>query len=174
VALVPDLVFQVASDILECVADALEDAGVEVPERQYVHQGEVALDTCPDCAQLVVSFMGLEHAIPGGDLEIAACAPPRTATFDVWLTRCVPVLHENGDPPTAEELTASAEELNTDAWVLANVIWSTHKADGCWGSTCDSVMLGSLVPYGPEGGCGGSHMTIQLQLTGLGAAVVSS
>lgn len=169
-ALVPDLIFQVASDILDCVADGLTDAGITVPDRQYVHQGEVALDCCD---QLVVTFTGLEHTIPGGNVEIAICAPPRTVTFDVWLTRCVPTLQEDGAPPTAEDLTVSAQELQTDAWSLAYVIWSTYKIDSCWGDGCDSVILGPVLPFGPEGGCGGSHATVTLQLTG-GAVVVSS
>lgn len=170
--LIKGLVYEVATEILECTAQRLADYGIDVPDRQYVHLGEVALDCC-DPGQLVVTVTGLVHAMPGGGEDVVVCAPPRTVTFDVWLNRCVPGPHDNGDPPTAEELDESAETLLTDLWALAYVIWDGHR-DGCWGERCASVLLGPVLPYGPEGGCGGSHASITMNLTGIGAVGVPS
>lgn len=157
--MVNDLIFQTASDILDCIVEGFAEANVDLPARQYVHQGEVALD----CEQLVVTFSGLVHTLPLGGEEVTNCPPPRSAVFDVWLTRCVPGLKDGGKDPTAAELTDSAEALQTDAWVLANLLFTTHQA-GCWGDTCGGVLLGPVLPYGPEGGHGGSHATLTVNL----------
>lgn len=168
--MVNDLIFQLTSDILDCIESGFATASVDLPDRRYVHQGEVALD-CPD--QLVVSFGGLVHTMPGGAEEIAVCAPPRSAVIDVWLSRCVPVQKDNGNPPTPTQLTDSAEQLNIDAWVLANVLFLGYQS-GCWGGGCVSVLFGPVVPYGPEGEAGGVHATLTINLTGLGATVAPS
>lgn len=170
--MVNDLIFQLLSDILDCIADGFDAAGVGLPERQYVHQGEVALDCC-EPGQLVVSFGGITHAMPGLGEEVAVCAPQRSAVIDVWLNRCVPVSKDNGDPPTADALTDSAETLQTDAWVLSTVLIESYQAH-CWGGGCVSVLFGPAVPYGPEGACGGVHQTLTVNLTGLGALIAPS
>ena len=170
--LIKGLVYEVATDILECTAARLTAYGIDVPTRQYVHMGEVALDCC-DPGQLVVTVSNLTHAMPGAGEEIAVCSPPRSVTFDVWLNRCVPTLDDNGDPPTAAELDDSAETLLTDLWTLAYVLWDGYK-DGCWGGGCASVLFGPITPYGPEGACGGVHASITLNLTGVGAVGVPS
>lgn len=160
VALVATKVADLAEELLASVATRLEDAGLTVPSRQYVTVGEVALD-CPE--QLVVAVTGLVHAFPGEEAAMAICAPPRSVALSVWLTRCVPTVQENGDPPTAAALNASGVELATDAWVLPYVIWEGHRADDDgWGEACDSILLGPVIPYGPSGQTGGVHADLSV------------
>lgn len=152
------LLYDTAADVLDSVATRLAAQGITVPTRQYVHAGEVAFDCCD---QLVVTVVQLDHAMPGEQATILQCAPPRHANIDVWLTRCVPVSKDNGDPPTAAELEASAAEVLTDMWSLAYVLWEGYQAHD-WGGTCSSVILNAIEAVGPEGGCGGSHAAIDL------------
>lgn len=164
----PSRVYDTAADILDCVVAGMEDVydeytpAIELPARQYVHAGDVAWD----CPQVVVTVpeAGLTHAFPGEAASILVCSPPRHVAFEVWIVRCVPSLKDNGDPPTPEELDAAARTTLTDLWTLAYVLWSKYS-DGCWGSTCASVLFGPVEIVGPEGTHTAVKATVFLLIT---------
>ncbi len=152
----PSKIYDLATDLLDCVVAGMEEVfddylpAIVLPDRQYVHAGEVAWD-CPAVTVTVPDGTGVTHAMPGGSPSIAICAPPRHVHLQVSITRCVPIPSDNGDPPTVEALDAAARLTLTDLWTLAYVLWDTYR-DGCWGGSCASVMFGDVVVVGPQGG----------------------
>lgn len=157
----PSKIYDTAADLLDSVVTRMTDVyddyepAVELPDRQYVHAGEVAFD----CEQVVVSGMNLTHAFPGEAGAILVCSPPRHVQLDVWIVRCVPTLSGNGDPPTAAALDASAQIVLKDLWVLAYVLWDGYKAKD-WGGDCAAVLLGPVGIVGPEG----THVAVHAQV----------
>lgn len=150
----PSKVYDTATDILDSVVARLGDLyddytpAIDVPDRQYVHGGDVAWD----CEQVVVTVpeAGLTHAFPGEAAAMLVCSPPRHVAFEVWIVRCVPGPKDNGDPPTVTDLDDAARKTLTDLWVLAYSLWAGYDA-GEWGGACASVLLGPVEIIGPEG-----------------------
>ncbi len=153
----PSKIYDLAADLLDCVVAGFEEAYDDyaapfaLPERQYVHAGEPAFD-CEQVTVTVPDESGVTHSMPGGDVNVPICSPPRHVQLQVSINRCVPTLKDNGDPPTAAELDAAARTTLTDLWTLAYVLWSTYKTDACWGGACASVLFGPVNVNGPEGG----------------------
>lgn len=164
----PSKLYDTATDLLDSVVTRMEDVyddytpAIELPARQYVHAGEVAFD----CEQVVVSVpeQGLTHAFPGEAAAILVCSPPRHVALTVTVVRCVPVMSDNGDPPTPEALDAAARTTLTDLWTLAYVLWAGYDA-GDWGGTCASVLLGPVEVVGPEGAHTAVVATVFLLIT---------
>lgn len=160
----------VARTILDSLATGLEAAGISVPEKRNLAAGDHAHDfTAGKCAeQLAVGWDGSYQGTvsPSGNLTNAAikCAVPLTAQYTCILTRCVPTLDSRGRPPSAAELTVSAEEIMLDAMTIATVAVEKQIADSLTGIGCSLVGIGQLQAIGPLGGVGGVQMTLQVTL----------
>lgn len=160
----PSKIYDLAADLLASVIDRVTDVyddytpAIELPERRYVHAGEVAWD----CEQVVVSGGPLTHAFPGEAGEQLVCSPPRHVQLDVWIVRCVPTMGDNGDPPTTEALDDAARITLTDQWVLSYVLWA-YRDD--WKGTCASLLLGPVEIVGPEGTYSAVHAPVFVLVT---------
>lgn len=147
----PSRLYDLAADLLDSVVARMEDVyqdytpAIVLPERQYVHAGEVAWD----CESVVVSGMSLTHAFPGEAGANLVCSPPRHVALDVWIIRCVPTLDDNGNPPSVQALDDAARITLTDMWVLSYILWAFRDD---WKGTCQSLLLGPVEVVGPEGG----------------------
>lgn len=170
----PDtILYDIAEQMLEKVAEYLESVDIFVPERRYVHVGDPALDIVTegdseDCVSMFVVTYNPQQYVgnPGeefGDVDLK-CEVPRTAQYEIWMIRCAPGLHDDGTAPTNEELSASALEICADAREISNAVYKLHKAKELVPVKDGVVGLGSSRPYGPEGGAGG---TIQEVTVGL-------
>lgn len=162
-----------ASELLDNLATALTNEGLDVPERQYVHAGQVSYDfTGRNCTDLfVVSWMiSAQGEIGVGIPPVIKCAVPMSARFDIHLIRCVPTLRQTaGKPifPSAEDLHASGEQIMTDAMTLAKVIVAEATAKTLFsGKEFLTVGIGQVTPYGPQGGAGGTVVTLFANLVG--------
>lgn len=159
-----DQLATVAVDLLDALVSELPDLlGTPVPDRHYVHVGEVAYEIgCGD--QLVVA---LERAAPGPPgLEQQTPLPGAnvwTSLLAVHLVRCVPTLQPKGAPPTVLSLHAMGIQQMIDAAALRKAVRSTYKA-GDWGSGCTAVLWGETVPNGPQGGVGGIICRVLVQV----------
>lgn len=169
----PDsLLFTLAEDIMEALVTRLTAAGIEVPDRRYVHAGVVALDagpgmTCKD--QLVVTFNpGAFQGLPGRFDETALiCEQPPSAIYEIWLTRCVPIFKEGGKPPSNDELTAAAQKTMKDAREVWRTVYLAHKdvADPLFDdSSCRLLRIASSRIQGPEGGVTSFVMQLEVGL----------
>lgn len=155
--------YAVAEDLLEQVVVALEAESRDVPEHRYVAEGNVAVD----CAQqLTVSMVETRFGSPGvgaPDHIVRGCPPfGRTATFDVHLTRCAATLPD-GAAPTAESIDTSAQGVLGDAYAVMIGLVAQFQA-GTWLDICDSINVGPLTRFGPEGGAVGFTLTVEVGL----------
>jgi hypothetical protein len=101
--------------ILERVCTVFQSYNVQLPARRYWTLGAPAID----CDQVVVSFNGMYLGAPGSQVgEPQRCHMPRTATVTITIARGVPVVGQNGRPPSAEKIELASSVSAIDAWVL--------------------------------------------------------
>lgn len=152
-----------AQHILETLADGLTDAGISVPDRQYVHTGQIAYDLAgASCAEaFVVSW---QASFPGSlgseadDINVIRCSMPLSVQFSVELLRCVPTLTPK--VPTAAALDAAGGSLMEDAWTLNRVIVDKTIDGTLRQLPIAQVALGGSSAIGPGGGVGGVAVTL--------------
>jgi hypothetical protein len=161
-----DLIFAAAESLLDCVRVALDATPDQAPSRAYVSMGEPAWDDCcsgPQAGQLVVWWSRVYESsdFPDADDRPVVCQSGFTAVeFQVEVVRCAPGGDENGNPPTADVLHASAAQANVDAravWRGVQCCRQEHRYD--WSS-----IIAGQVPTGPQGGCVGSRLTLTIGL----------
>jgi hypothetical protein len=155
-----------AENVLDAAGDILATTGSPEIERAFVSHGPPALDCCNQLAvhiaqigeaatQLGASILqpGLRHET--GRVNLTALM--------ITITRCHPVLDDEGDPPSPEELTEAAAMLNADAWAL----WSQlYRLKDDLFAACDLVFFDASVPLPPQGGCAGWVMQVRFELPG--------
>jgi hypothetical protein len=150
-----DRLYLLAVAFFDAVVDEFAAAGVGLPTRRYVSNGEVAFD----CEQFVVQPVQLRTGLPVVQ-ETRSVKLPRLQAFalDAFVTRCVPVHNDQGKPPSDDAIQASAAEVLTDV----NVLWRTIGQD--W-SDCRDAAVGTIEIVGPQGGYVSSlaHVTVQVQ-----------
>jgi hypothetical protein len=163
----------VAADDLQNLAVAVKDAALVILDgngnepivREFVSHGPPALDCCNQLA-VHVAQIGEAATQTGNVLQAGLrhnAARVNLTTLLTTVTRCHPVLEDDGNPPTAAELTAAAAMLNADAWSLWNGL---YRAQDDLFSACDLVFFDGIVPLPPQGGCAGYVMAIRFELQG--------
>lgn len=101
--------------VLDAVVNTYAQAGVSLPERRYwtIEQPSV------DCEQLVVSFVQAYIGPPGDEANTPQnCNAVKTAVLNVQVSRCIPVSNAKGRAPSGSAITAGAEPLMIDAYLL--------------------------------------------------------
>lgn len=151
---------EVLPELLQLTLDTLvgtfDQAGVDLPERQYIAFGDVVVD----CEQLTVQFQQLVYGPPGGDPNsVQRCDGPRSVSLLVQLFRCVPTTNTpRGGAPTPEAIAASTKTHLRDAWLLMDALAQVDAA------TWKSGVVGEVSPVSPNGGFAGASLSIMLQV----------
>jgi hypothetical protein len=144
------------------VVEQFAAASVTLPSRRFVSNGAVAFDECEQLAVQVerihVGGVGAETSAP------VNCVVTRTAELAVWLTRCTPQMAEDGTPPSASEIDASAEDLLADAVLLSEAVITKRRDYAHFDGNRRDVGIAELRPIGPEGGQGGAVQRVRVQL----------
>lgn len=105
--------------VLEKVISTFISYNVPLPTRQYWTLGVPVID----CDQLVISFIQMYLGTPGDQAnQPQRCDVPRSAVLSVSLARAIPVVGQNGRPPSAEAIQRGAEISAVDSWVLMESI----------------------------------------------------
>jgi len=152
----PGSLYTLARAVLDSLVSWFAAEGIDLPARQYVHAGEIAID----CEQLVVTLSQIRAGLPGQeDSGRVLCTYTRYVVLEIALFRCVPV----GATPAAAALEASAEQILADGQAIVEGLLRGWK-DGDFSETCDTMRIAPLTPYGPEGGYGGSVVQVELEL----------
>lgn len=126
------------------------------PPRTFVGYGPVALDCCEQLAVYVGALTVRTNAI---DARI------NNVSLTAVAARCVPVPDSQLNPPPATEQEAAGRQVNADKWALWNHI-SNLIDEGLLFDRCCGVEWGPLSPLQPNGGCGGSQLTLTVCFDG--------
>lgn len=132
------------------------------PARAFVAPGPVALDCCD---QLAVHVSGIAEGASAPGLPRASMARINRVQLVVTASRCVPVPDANSNPPSPAEQEAAAEQINADKWALWNHLYHLISNGELFDRCCD-VIWGALAPLQPNGGCGGSRLSITVCFDG--------
>lgn len=151
--------------ILDTLVDGLTAEGIVVPERRFLHTGEIAYDFVgTNCGEaFIVSWAA---AFQGGlgeggeGVNPIRCSMPLSAQFTIALLRCVPTVNSQGKAPTAEALDASGENLMIEAWTLNKVIVEKAVDKTLIQLPIVDAAIGGSLPVGPDAALGG--VTVQL------------
>lgn len=191
-SLSPLAVHQAATDLLNCICEALDQLHTDVPGlagcpcRVGVVPGAPAADGCDGgCnvpegefpGQLTVNVARIYQAArdqfpqyspssPSSVRDLKNCAPTITAVDLVaTLWRCSPGPDDQGCPPTMEALGATAMQLHADMLAIQRGIFC------CFPGT-DTVTrrhgrrytMGQGATLGPQGGCVGVEQLVTVAL----------
>lgn len=176
-------VHTIAEEVLACVCEALAATAGQVdgypgcPCRVCVVPGAPAWDSCTDCdggpgGQLTVhvariypsrNFPAPEQGLMG----VKGCqVPPVTAAeLVVTLLRCVPGVHEDGCPPTCEELAEAARIVHIDVATVFSALMCCLPGTGRRGRR---FVMGEQRIIGPQGHCAGVEQRVTVALPGCG------
>lgn len=161
----PDRLYGIARVVLDTVAAGLNAAGGShvAPSRQYVADGNMV---AWDCEQLVVAVDSTQNhagnaAVESVDLAFAMAA--RSATLGVWLVRCCPTVEDDGEPPAAAEIEASAQTVLADPMIMLDCLWRAHTAGNL--GTCKGLAFQRWQSLGPMGGLTGGVLRLNIDLT---------
>lgn len=142
-------------EVLDRVVASYASYSMPIPSRQYWTMGTPAVD----CEQVVVSFIQMYVGAPGDEAtEPRRCNDPRSATLNVSVSRQVPVVGQNGRPPSAEAIESYAEISAYDAYILLDC--ASHL--DAWEETGFGLgVIATVEVQTPEGG----YQTAVLTLT---------
>jgi hypothetical protein len=141
--------------VLQRIVSTFQSYNVPVPARRYWTVGQQAID----CEQLTVTLLQIYLGPPGDQAsQPQRCNRPRTAVMTVSISREIPVVGQNGRPPTADKLQSAAEISAIDGYIL---MLSLNLLDQ-WEEGGFGVGVIATVDYPPpEGG----FQTVNMQLT---------
>lgn len=163
----PDL-HDLARSFLEACEDALDtiplyDATLAgAPDRIFVSPGPVVLDCCD---QLAVHVGTLTEGDSAPFQPKASVARINHVTLVATAARCVPVPDANGNPPSTFKQEEAAKQINADKWAIWNHIYNQIGYGLLFDQCCDVIWSG-LTALAPNGGCGGSSLTITVCFDG--------
>lgn len=157
--------YTVVTGIGECVRAQLAGTDAGAPGRLcYPLAGQIADDDC--CAgQLAVTVTrfypsAAPPAEATGDDSQPGCGPPLlVADLTVRVTRCVPVIDDQGNPPSCAGLADSSLTWMADSLAVRQALGCCLQAmvdDG----RVDSFGIGAAAASGPDGGCLASETSL--------------
>lgn len=166
----PDALHELASELLDRSAEALDTIPVLVPgqgltgapSRAYVNNGVPVAD-CPD--QLVVWSSALREEPTGAEKEATSVLWINAAEFHVQIFRCQPTPQNANTIIPATALTRAARQSNADAWALWNHLHNLRYA-GLLFAKCERVRWDGMTAIEPSGGVGGWELVVRAQLDG--------
>lgn len=144
-------------DVLDRVVNTYDSYSMPLPSKRYWNLAPPAID----CEQLVVSLIQMYIGAPGDEAtEPRRCHDPRSATLNITVSRAVPIVGQNGQPPSAENIEKGATVSAYDAWILMESVqqFDSWAGNGAFGLG----VIATVDIEGPEGGFQNTRMTITM------------
>jgi hypothetical protein len=144
-------------DVLNRVINVYQSYDMPLPARRYWNIATPVVD----CEQLVVSMIQMYVGTPGDEAtEPRRCTDPRSVTLNISVSREVPIVQQNGQPPLADDIQTAAVVAAYDAWILMESInqfdsWATNGPFGMG-------VIATVDSAPPEGGFQTTRMTITM------------
>jgi len=144
-------------EVLSRVVNVYDSYNMPLPARRYYTFGAPVID----CEQLVVSLAQLYLGTPGDEVsEPRRCNDPRTATLNISVSREVPIVQPNGNPPTTQSVIEANRVGAYDSWILMESInnLDTWASPGGYGLG----VIATLDFEEPQGGFQTTVLTITM------------
>ena len=144
-------------DVLDRVVNTYDSYNMPLPSKRYWNLAPPAID----CEQLVVSLIQMYIGAPGDEAtEPRRCHDPRSATLNITVSRAVPIVGQNGQPPSADAIEKGARVSAYDAWILMESVqqFDSWAGNGAFGLG----VIATVDVEGPEGGFQNTRMTITM------------
>lgn len=110
--------------IMERVVATFDAANVDLPDMRLVTVGSVSVDG----PLLAVMFGGIAVGPPGNEMTTPLRhEAPRTVTVNVELWRRAPALSDAGAVPTPDAISAAAEIIMNDTWLLLEGAYASDQ-----------------------------------------------
>lgn len=150
--------FDTVADLRDAIVAALAAAVPPRPpfDRIIVSDGA---DVVYDCEQLILAVEGIRTGVPG--VPDAAQLDGRvawTAIVAVHAVRCAPTMDDQGNAPSPESISESAESVHADADALMRGAFDFAQA-------CRRAAVATLTFPGPLGGYAVALMRLEVSLT---------
>ena len=164
----PEDLHVLATDFLAACVEALDTIPTFAPglggspERSFVASGQPTFDCCP---QLTVHVGPLSEGVSAPPVPTSSAARVNRVGLVATVIRCIPGPDKSGNPPSAVEQQNAAEQIHADRWALWNHVWNMQRA-GLIFQRCNDVIWDGLTPVIPQGGCGGSVLTLRIGYDG--------
>lgn len=135
--------FDTIAGLRDAVVSALAAGGRPAFDRVVISDGA---DVAYDCEQLVLAVEAIRTGLPGvPDVVQLDGRVSWTAVVAVHAVRCAPTLDDQGNPPSPEEITASAESVAGDGDALMRGAFD-------YAQECRRAAVATLTFPGPLGG----------------------
>lgn len=153
----------------QSVRDLLITTGCgDVNRACLIVPGEIAWDEC-DCGQLAQT---ITQTYPSNNFPVAAtdqrqtpCGPQMLViTVQASIVRCVPIINDNGAPPTCVSLEDAAIQLECDRHVLRQGI-TCYLRELRNNYRIHDFTVGSATSIGPQGACAGVDLIYQFGIS---------
>jgi len=157
-------IFDTSKTLLDCILNALEEAGLPIPCRVCAVPGAIAWDDCTS-GQLVVTTVQefQSETFPLEALERgvnSSCGLPYlVAELTFSLLRCAPIPKGTSLTVPCESLEATSILLHKDAYWMRNALACCLR-DLKNSYTILEYIVGATTRVGPDGGCVGNETTV--------------
>lgn len=149
-----------AQSLLDCSLVGLDDAGFPPCKAFLSPSPNPAWDDCCVCrnggeGQL---WVALNNSQPRDPFRGQPCGRDFQVLYTIGLTRCTPVIHDDGSAPSAAELTAAAEKMYRDQALLLQAVTCcfTEQFD----LDPEQWAIGELEIFPNQGGCQGFQLSV--------------
>lgn len=136
-----------------------------------VHGDNVALPNCCSMAWVRVvetyGTAGFPNRAPGTmPVSCDGGVDGWAAVVELGIGRCVATLDEYGNAPPCHERETDARRALADQAALLRAAWCCDWRQVAGLVRDERVVLGGVVPFGPQGGCAGSTLQVTVELCG--------
>lgn len=141
------------SGVLDRVRSVFQSYNVNLPARQYWTVGTPVID----CEQAVVSFIQMYLGAPTR-LSNRNVATSSSAVLSISIARQIPIVGQNGRPPSPAAIERASETTAIDAYVLMDCV----REFDMWDTTGYGLGVIATVDVGEAQG---GFQTVNMQLT---------
>lgn len=153
-----------AQKILSAFSAQLEAQAVDLPERQYVSPGNIAVW---DGEQLVVNLQDVLQGQPGAPYAgtYGPGSENLSAQFSVAIVRKIPVVSSGRGPkiPSAKKISEAGFEAMEDAEALVKAAVAIHSTNAITGLG-QGFSIDPCSTLGPEGGLAATRLLLTISL----------
>lgn len=161
-----DPIWPLLAELASCLCAELESSGLPSTCFCGVFPGAAApFDYCgPGCsgggcgqAWTRLSQASPSSSFPASDIfRIGNCASPLAFEAEIGIARCAPMPDERGNLPSL------SNQLDASRLQVADMQAMRRAVQCCAKASRKDMMLGSYIPFGPEGGCVGGIWTVAI------------